>query len=55
LPVRDIDAAKAQGLKTILHKVNAKIYTESWRGYTTPQFAPDAAIESFSQLWDILE
>lgn len=55
-PVRDIEAAKKQGLKAIQYQVNPDMYREYWRDYgKRPEYEPDATIDHFSQLLDVLE
>jgi len=55
-PIRDIDAAKEQGLKAIQYKVDAGKYTEPWRDYTISGCnPPDAIIDHFSKILYILE
>jgi HAD superfamily hydrolase (TIGR01549 family) len=55
-PIRDIEPAKSQGLQAIFYKVDANKYTLPWRDYSLkPKIQPDAVIERFSELADIIE
>jgi HAD superfamily hydrolase (TIGR01549 family) len=53
--VRDVEPAKNLGLKAIYFKVDATFPNEHWRDYrVVSKFKPDATIEQFSQLLNIL-
>lgn len=55
-PIRDIDGAKSQGLKAIKYCVDVDQLSEPWRNYKTkPRFKPDAVIDHFSQLIDVVK
>ena len=55
-PIRDIEAAKKQGLKAIQYRVNRQAYNEVWRDYREkPSYKPDASIGHFSELLDVLQ
>lgn len=55
-PIKDIEAAKKQGLKAIQYEVNVDEYNETWRDYQRKsKYTPDAVISSFSELLDIIE
>jgi len=44
-PIRDIEAAKAQGLIAIQYQVNKEAYHESWRDYRVKtKWEPDASM-----------
>jgi HAD superfamily hydrolase (TIGR01662 family) len=54
-PIRDIEAAKACGLKTVLFRVNHEMYRQPWRDYrTNAELEADAVIERFSELLDVI-
>ncbi|MBM2824875.1 MAG: family hydrolase [Dehalococcoidales bacterium] len=55
-PVRDIEAAKEAGLGAIQHRVNEGAYDQPWRNYRVkPRHEPDAVIEHFGELLDVIE
>lgn len=55
-PIRDIEPAKKMGFKTIRYKVNIDTYNELWRDYRIrPELEPDATIEHFSELLDVIQ
>ncbi len=55
-PIKDIEAAKKQGLKAIQYRVNVIEYNEIWRDYQRKsKYKPDAVIGRFSELLDIIE
>ncbi len=55
-PVRDIDAAKSQGLKAIQYRADARRYHEPWRDYAAPsRYQPDATVNSFAGLLDVIK
>jgi HAD superfamily hydrolase (TIGR01549 family) len=54
-PVRDIDPAKAQGMKAILYYVDRDLYRESWRDYGAPsRHHPDAIVRDLGELLDLV-
>jgi len=54
-PIRDIDPAKAKGLKAILHSVDGALYGEAWRDYSAAtKYKPDAVIKDFAELLEII-
>jgi HAD superfamily hydrolase (TIGR01549 family) len=54
-PIRDIEAAKAQGLTAIRYRVNKNTYQELWRDYgAKTQREPDVTIERLSELLEII-
>jgi FMN phosphatase YigB (HAD superfamily) len=54
-PVRDVEAAKRVGLRAIHLKLDPASFSESWRDYNAVSaFMPDATIEQFTQLPDII-
>jgi len=55
-PIRDIEAAKAQGLRAIQYRVSEEIYQEPWRDYKVkPKWKADASINRFSELLEVIE
>lgn len=55
-PIRDIEAAKAQGLRAIQYRVSKEIYHEPWRDYRVKtKWEADASIDRFSELLEIIE
>ncbi len=55
-PVKDIDAAKSQGLKAIRYRVDGRRRRESWRDYDAPsRYPPDAKVNSFAGLLDVIK
>ncbi|MDH7498958.1 MAG: HAD family hydrolase [candidate division NC10 bacterium] len=54
-PSRDVEPAKASGLKAVLHSVDSELYGESWRNYrVTPSPPPDAIIGDFAELLEVI-
>ncbi len=55
-PIRDIEAAKKQGLKAIQYRANTQAYNQVWRDYREkPSHEPDAIIDHLSELLDVLQ
>ncbi len=55
-PIRDIEAAKAQGLRAIQYRVSKEIYHEPWRDYRVKtKWEADTSIDRFSELLEIIE
>lgn len=55
-PIKDIEAAKVQGLMTIQYQVDRKAYNEPWRDYgVRSSKQPDALAKRFSELLDVIE
>jgi len=55
-PIRDIEAAKAQGLRAIQYRVRKEVYQEPWRDYRVKtKWEADASIDRFSELLEIIE
>ncbi len=55
-PVRDVEAAKAKGLKAVQYCVDIEKYQRPWRDYRVKvKWKPDAFINSFSELINIIE
>lgn len=55
-PIRDIEAAKEQGLRAIQYQVRKEVYHEPWRDYgAKTKWEADASIGRFSELLEIIE
>lgn len=55
-PLRDVEAAKAKGLRAIQYYVDVNRYQESWRDYRTKgRYEADVVIHKFSELLDIIQ
>jgi HAD superfamily hydrolase (TIGR01549 family) len=55
-PIKDIEAAKIQGLTTIRYLVDQQTYNESWRDYGAKSGKqPDVSIQRFSELLEVIE
>jgi len=55
-PIRDIEAAKEQGLRVIQYRVSKEVYHEPWRDYEAKtKREADTSIGQFSELLEIIE
>jgi putative hydrolase of the HAD superfamily len=54
-PIGDIDAAKAKGIRAVLHAVDGRTYKQPWRDYgRVGATQPDAIIRHFRELLDVI-
>ena len=55
-PIKDIEAAKIQGLTAVQYLVDQETYNESWRDYGAKSAKqPDVSIKQFSELLEVIE